>query len=156
MSRASVATHAVLISVMVFAAARDGGAQEPRRYISPRTAADTSQPPFSRAVLVGNTLYLSGDIGLDQDMRVPDTAEAEARKVLDNVQNTLKEAGLTMDDLVSVQVFCSDVKHYDAFNKVYRTYFTREFPARAFIGAGTLLFNARFEVQGVAVKRPAQ
>jgi reactive intermediate/imine deaminase len=156
MPRASVATHAVLISVMVFAAARNVEAQEPRRYISPRTAADSSQPPFSRAVMVGNTLYLSGDIGLDQDMRVPDTAEAEARKVLDNVQSTLKEAGLTMDDLVSVQVFCSDVKHYDAFNKVYRTYFTREFPARAFIGAGTLLFNARFEVQGVAVKRPVQ
>jgi reactive intermediate/imine deaminase len=156
MPRASVATHAVLIFFTVFAAARNGVAQEPRRYISPRTAADSSQPPFSRAVMVGNTLYLSGDIGLDQDMRVPDTAEAEARKELDNVQNTLKEAGLTMDDLVSVQVFCSDVKHYDAFNKVYRTYFTREFPARAFIGAGTLLFNARFEVQGVAVKRPVQ
>jgi 2-iminobutanoate/2-iminopropanoate deaminase len=61
-----------------------------------------------------------------------------------------------MDDLVSVQVFCSDVKHYDAFNAVYRTYFKREFPARAFIGVGTLLFNARFEVQGIAVRRPPQ
>jgi 2-iminobutanoate/2-iminopropanoate deaminase len=156
MPRASVATHAVLIFVMTSAAARNGEAQEPRRYISPRTAADTTQPPFSRAVIVGNTLYLSGDIGLDQNMRVPDTAEAEARKVLDNVQATLKEAGLTMDDLVSVQVFCSDVKHYDAFNAVYRTYFKREFPARAFIGVGTLLFNARFEVQGIAVRRPPQ
>jgi 2-iminobutanoate/2-iminopropanoate deaminase len=106
--------------------------------------------------MVGNTLYLSGDIGLEQNMRVSDTAEAEARKVLDNVQATLKEAGLTMDDLVSVQVFCSDVKHYDAFNAVYRTYFKREFPARAFIGVGTLLFNARFEVQGIAVRRPPQ
>ena len=156
MSRASVATHAVLIVMMTFAAAPNGEAQEPRRYISPRTAADTAQPPFSRAVMVGNTLYLSGDIGLDLNMRVPETADAEARKVLDNVQATLKEAGLTMDDLVSVQVFCSDVKHYDAFNAVYRTYFKREFPARAFIGVGTLLFNARFEVQGIAVRRPPQ
>jgi enamine deaminase RidA (YjgF/YER057c/UK114 family) len=54
---------------------------------------------------------------------------------------------------VVVQVFCSDVTHYDAFNKVYRTMFKRELPARAFIGAGKLLFNARFEVQGIAVKR---
>jgi enamine deaminase RidA (YjgF/YER057c/UK114 family) len=52
-----------------------------------------------------------------------------------------------------VQVFCSDVAHYDAFNKVYRTYFKKEFPARAFLGSGKLLFDARFEVQGVAVKR---
>jgi enamine deaminase RidA (YjgF/YER057c/UK114 family) len=60
---------------------------------------------------------------------------------------------MSMDDLVSVQVFCSDVAHYDTFNRVYRTYFTKEFPARAFLGAGTLLFDARFEVQGIAVRR---
>jgi enamine deaminase RidA (YjgF/YER057c/UK114 family) len=60
---------------------------------------------------------------------------------------------MTMDDLVSVQVFCSDVSHYDAFNKVYRTFFKKELPARAFLGSGRLLFGARFEVQGVAVRR---
>jgi len=103
--------------------------------------------------MVGNTLYLSGTIGLDENRRVPATAEEEARLVLNNVRATLEAAGMTMDDLVSVQVFCSDVGHYDAFNSVYRTYFTREFPARAFLGAGTLLFGARFEVQGIAVRR---
>jgi 2-iminobutanoate/2-iminopropanoate deaminase len=128
-------------------------AQASRRYTAPRTAADTTQPPFSGAVLAGNTLYLSGEIGTDANRRVPDTAEAEAKAVLDKVQATLKAAGMTMDDLVSVQIFCSDVRHYDAFNGVYRTYFTKEFPARAFIGSGPLLFGARFEVQGIAVKR---
>jgi reactive intermediate/imine deaminase len=128
-------------------------AQSPRRYIAPRTAADAGQPPFSGAVQVGDTVYLSGAIGVDADRRVPDSAAAEARAVLTNIQNTLKQAGLTMDDLVFVQVFCSDVSHYDAFNDVYRTFFQKEYPARAFIGAGTLLFGARFEVQGIAVKR---
>ena len=127
-------------------------AQE-RRYIAPRTAADAGVPPFSGAVQVGKTLYLSGSIGVDANNKVPDTAEAEARLLLDSIQRTLKEAGLTMDDLVSVQVFCSDVKHYDAFNTVYRTYFKKEFPARAFIGAGKLLFDARFEMVGIAVQR---
>ena len=98
-------------------------------------------------------MYLSGNIGLDENQKVPATAEAEARLLLDSIQRTLKEAGLTMDDLVFVQVFCSDVKHYDAFNQVYRTYFKKEFPARAFIGAGKLLFDARFEMQGIAVQR---
>ena len=59
---------------------------------------------------------------------------------------------MTMDDLVSVQVFCSDVALYDDFNAVYRTYFTGDPPARAFLGAGTLLRGARFEVMGIAVR----
>ena len=125
---------------------------ESRRYVNPRTKADAAAP-FSGAVFVGNTLYLAGEIGTDANNKVPDTPEAEAKAVLDKVQARLKTAGLTMDDLVSVQVFCSDVKHYDAFNAIYRTYFSREYPARAFVGSGPLLFNARFEVQGIAVRR---
>jgi reactive intermediate/imine deaminase len=139
--------------ICLLATSPSGHGQEARRYIEPRTATDAKLPPFSGAVRVGNTLYLSGDIGVDANNRVPDTAEGEARLLLESIQGTLKEAGFTMDDLVFVQVFCSDVKHYDAFNAVYRTYFKKEFPARAFIGAGTLLFNARFEMQGIAVKR---
>ena len=136
------------LSVEPFLAA----AQDSRRYIRPLTAADRTQPPYSGAVQVGDTLYLSGEIG-DENGKVPDTAEAEARLLLNRIQATLKEAGFTMDDLVFVQIFCSDVKHYDVFNNVYRTYFKREFPARAFIGSGRLLADARFELQGIAVKR---
>lgn len=128
-------------------------AQESRRYVDPRTVADTAAGPFSGGVLVGNTFYLAGKIGLTADRRVPASAAEEARIVLDDVKATLEKAGMSMDDLVSVQIFCSDVSHYDAFNRVYRTYFKKEFPARAFLGSGTLLFGARFEVQGIAVRR---
>jgi 2-iminobutanoate/2-iminopropanoate deaminase len=145
---------AALVSVVCLCAT-SVHAQEARRYIAPRTAAEATLPPFSGAVQIGDTLYLSGDIGIDENNRVPDTAEAEAKLVLDSIRSTLDQAGFTMDDLVFVQVFCSDVKHYAAFNTVYRTYFKREFPARAFIGSGTLLYDARFEVQGIAVRRPA-
>jgi reactive intermediate/imine deaminase len=124
-----------------------------RRYIDPRTPGDTVALPFSAAVLAGNILYLSGKIGLKPDRSVPATAEEEARLVLDDVKSTLQKTGMSMDDLVSVQVFCSDLSHYAAFNRVYRAYFTKEFPARAFIGSGPLLFNARFEVQAIAVRR---
>ena len=66
--------------------------------------------PFSDAVLAGNTLYLAGRLGLDPEtQRPPATAEQEARNVLDGIQAVLSEADMTMNDLVSVQVFCSDV-----------------------------------------------
>ena len=109
--------------------------------------------PFSDAVWHGDTLYLSGHIGLDPKTGKPGaTAEEEARLVLDGVKRTLEAAGLTMDDLVSVQIFCSDVSLFEQFNVVYRTYFKKEFPARAFLGSGPLLFGARFEVQGIAAR----
>ena len=107
--------------------------------------------PFSGGVIVGDMVYLSGMLGL-VDGKVPDDPKEEARVVLDAIKATLAEADLTMDDLVSVQIFCSDVSHYGAFNEVYRTYFTKSYPARAFIGSGALLFNARFEVQVIAAR----
>jgi 2-iminobutanoate/2-iminopropanoate deaminase len=143
----------VLVTVFLAATAPRTNAQQSRRYIAPRTAADATLPPYSGAVQVKNTVYLSGEIGVDANNQIPDTPEAEATLLLDSIQKTLNDAGFTMDDLVTVTVYCSDVKHYDSFNKVYRNYFKKEFPVRAFIGAGTLLFNARFEMQGIAVKR---
>ena len=141
------------IILMAALASINANAQDSRTYIDGRSAADENVPPFSGAVLVGDTLYLSGSIGLDENMKVPDDAAEEARIVMNTIKRTVEAAGMTMDDIVSMQIFCSDVAHYQAFNDVYRTFFTKEFPARAFLGAGTLLFNARFEVQGIAVKR---
>ena len=143
------ATLMFLLCMISSAAAAQGPT---RKYIDGRSAADTAATPFSGAVLVGDTLYLSGHLGASANAK-PDTAEAEAKAVLDRVQATLEKAGMTMDDLVSVQIFCADVANYAAFNSVYRTYFKKEFPARAFLGSGTLLFGARFEVMGIAVKR---
>jgi 2-iminobutanoate/2-iminopropanoate deaminase len=110
--------------------------------------------PFSDAILVdGKTLYLSGRIGLiPGTTKVPDTVDEEARLVLDEIKRVLAMAGMTMDHLVSLQIFCSDVSLFDQFNTVYRTYFTGKLPTRAFLGSGKLLFDARFELQGVAVK----
>lgn len=143
----------ILTVVVLVASSGPLVAQDARRFVTPRTSADTTVGPFSAGVLVGNTLYLSGKIGLTEDRRVPASAAEEARLVLNDVKATLALVGMSMDDLVSVQVFCADVSHYDVFNRVYRTYFTKELPARAFIGAGPLLFGARFEVQAIAVKR---
>jgi 2-iminobutanoate/2-iminopropanoate deaminase len=122
-----------------------------RRYINRAGRTDTL--PFSHGVLAGNTLYLSGTIGVDpRTGRPPDDLEAEIRLVLDSMKGTLADAGMTMDNLVTVQVFCPDLSLYDRFNTVYRSYFGKDFPARAFIGSGPLLRGGHFEVQGIAVK----
>lgn len=142
----------ICLATVFVAACANLSAQEERRYIDGRSASDDSGPPFSGAVMVGDTLYLSGSLGL-VDGKVPDDPADEARAVMDAIKNGVQAAGMTMDDIVQVQIFCSDVAHYGVFNDVYKTYFTKEYPARAFIGAGTLLFDARFEVMAIAVKR---
>lgn len=113
-----------------------------------------SQAPYSDAVLSGNTLYMSGRLGLDPQTGKPPADPAdEAKLILDGFRAVLAEAGMDLSDLVSVQVFCSDVTLFDTWNRVYRTYIPEPFPARAFIGSGPLLFGARFEMQAIAVKR---
>jgi reactive intermediate/imine deaminase len=123
-----------------------------RRYINlPGRAV---KPPFSDGVLVGDTLYLAGRLGLEPATgKPPAEAAQEARLILDGMKAVLAEADMTMEDLVSVQIFCPDVSLFETFNGVYRSYFPQDFPARAFIGSGPLLFGARFEVQGIAVRR---
>lgn len=114
-------------------------------------------PAYSAAVKVGDTLYISGTAdGTDPATgKPPVDATAGAKVVLNNVKEQLEKVGYTMDDLVWVQVFTTDLKYYGDFNNVYRTYFKGQLPARAFIGAGSLLGGAHFEVMGIARKPPA-
>ena len=110
--------------------------------------------PFSDAVLVGDTLYISGRIGIDPATGVaPDDIDLEIKFLFDCFQAILREAGMVMDDLVSVQVYSPDVSLWDKFNAAYVTYFSHDFPARAFLGSGPLLRKGRFEMLGVAVRR---
>jgi len=125
-----------------------------RKYIPHPQPADAKPLPFSDAVLVGNTLYIAGHIGTDPKTGMaPADPEEEARLVMDGIKKTVESAGLSMDDIVTIQVFCTDLKYYDTFNAVYKTYFHGDFPARAFVGTDKLLRNGKYEVLGIAVKR---
>jgi reactive intermediate/imine deaminase len=113
------------------------------------------QAPFSDAILSGNTLYLAGRIGIDPKTgKVPEKIEDEIKLLLDGEKDVLAQAGMTMDDLVYVQVACTDLSLFGRFNAIYASYFTtKDYPAREFIGAGSLLVGGHFELQAIAVKR---
>jgi 2-iminobutanoate/2-iminopropanoate deaminase len=114
-------------------------------------------PAFSAAVESDGTLYISGTTdGVDPATgKKPVDAATGAKVVLNNIKKTVEAAGYTMDDVVWLQIFASDLKDYADFNTVYRTYFKGPLPARAFIGAGSLLGGAHFEVMGIARKGSA-
>ncbi len=110
--------------------------------------------PFSDAVLVGSTLYISGRIGIDPATGMaPASMDEEMRILFDEFEAVLVKANMTMDDLVSVQIFAPDVSLWEPFNKAYLKRFTKDLPARAFIGSGPLLKGGRFEMVGIADRR---
>jgi len=113
------------------------------------------EAPFSDAILAGNTLYLAGRIGLDPKTgKPPEKIEDEIKLLLDGEKDVLAQAGMTMDDLVYVQIACTDLSLFEKFNPIYKGYFTtKDYPAREFIGAGSLLRGGHFELQAIAVKR---
>jgi len=143
-----------LLAVTAFLAVCLSATASDRKYIVNPRPGDTKALPFSDAVLAGNTLYIAGHIGLDpKTNQAPADPELEAHLVMDGIKKTVENAGFTMDDIVSVQIFCTDLKLYDTFNNVYKTYFRGDYPARAFIGTDKILRNGHYEVLGIAVKR---
>ena len=124
--------------------------QAPRVHLKSKVAQERHLP-FSSGVVVGNTLYIAGTIGVDPNTKSAVTPEEEAHLVLDQVKQVVEQAGMTMDDIVSLQIFCTDLADYDTFNSVYKNYFHGDYPARAFVGVDKLLFGARYELMGIAV-----
>jgi 2-iminobutanoate/2-iminopropanoate deaminase len=110
-----------------------------------------SKLPFSSSVRVGNLVFVSGHLGRDKTTgNAPADVAEEVRLMLDAFAASLAKAGMTMDNLVAVQVHCTDLSHYTTFNDIYRKRFKKNFPTRAFIGAGSLLRGCRFEILGTA------
>lgn len=140
------------ILALLLAPAVASAQQSGRSYLKSKMA-QQMKLPFSSGVVVGDTLYIAGTIGADPASKTPLSATEEARRAMNGIKQVVEQAGMTMDDIVSIQVFCTDLANYDAFNKVYQTYFLHgNYPARAFVGVSKLLFGARYEVKGIAVR----
>ena len=108
--------------------------------------------PFSEAVRAGNTLYLSGQIGIVPGTLklVPGGIREEARQAMENIKASLDAHGYAMSDIVKCTVMLADISDWAAFNDVYKTFFSNRYPARSALGANGLALGARVEVECIA------
>jgi reactive intermediate/imine deaminase len=110
--------------------------------------------PFSPAVRVGKTLYLSGQIGTDSaGQLVPGGIGPETKQTLENIRDVVNRTGSSMERIVKCTVMMADMKEWPAMNEVYKTYFPGAKPARSAFGATALALGARVEIECIAIMR---
>ncbi len=110
--------------------------------------------PYSQALMVGNTLYISGQLGIDPatGKMVEGPAAAQAKQALKNIMAILMEANMSMHNIVQVQVFLADITDFAAVNEVYKTFFAEPYPARAAFGVAALPTGGSVEILATAIK----
>ncbi len=111
--------------------------------------------PFSEAVRVGDTVYLSGQIGIvPGSMKLaPGGIKEEARQTLENIKTSLEANGYALGNVVKCTVMLADISEWGVFNEVYKTFFSKPYPARSALGVNGLALGARVEVECIAAVR---
>ncbi len=107
---------------------------------------------YSQAVKVGNTVYLSGQIGLDPaTMQMVESIEAQIHRVFTNLKAVTEAAGGSLADVVKLNIYLTDLTHFVLVNTIMAEYFTQPYPARAAVGVASLPRAALVEADGVMV-----
>ncbi len=107
--------------------------------------------PFSESVRVGNILFISGQVGVDENNQLVEGGiVGETRQIMSNIGGALERRGLGFSDVVKCTVFLADVAEWGEFNTIYTSYFERPYPARSALGANGLALGARLEVECIA------
>ena len=105
---------------------------------------------YSQAVRVGDTVYLSGQIGLDPStMQMAESTEGQIHRVFQNLRAVALAAGGSLDDVVKLNVYLTDLSHFAKVNEIMATYFRQPYPARAAVGVAALPRGALVEMDGV-------
>ena len=115
-------------------------------------AAPAAIGPYSQAIRAGDTVYLSGQIGLDPTTgNLRDGTEAQTRQVFANLKAVAAAAGGTLDDMVKVTLLLVDMADFAQVNEIMASFFTQPYPARATYQVAALPKGARVEIEGVLV-----
>jgi 2-iminobutanoate/2-iminopropanoate deaminase len=110
--------------------------------------------PFSDGIVAGNTLYIAGQQGLDASGKlVPGGIGAETKATLETLEKVVKKAGFELTDIVSVNVYLSDINEFGDMNNVYKAFLPNPKPARTTIQAAVLVNHAHIEISAIAVKQ---
>jgi 2-iminobutanoate/2-iminopropanoate deaminase len=121
-----------------------------RRVVRPGGAKPSAS--WSYGIVVGDTLYVSGMGGEDAAGKIPGDLEAEVKQALANVDAVLKAAGMSSEDVVSVQVYLTDVTTFERMNAVYKTYFKDPRPTRTTVVVAKLVGDGHIEITATARK----
>lgn len=109
---------------------------------------------YSQAVQAGSTVYLSGQIGLDPDtMQMADGIEAQIVRVFENLMAVAEAAGTTLNDVVKINIYLTDLANFAKVNEIMARYFEQPYPARAAVGVKELPRGALIEADAILVKR---
>jgi 2-iminobutanoate/2-iminopropanoate deaminase len=146
MSRTFLAT----VFILIFAATLF--AQEKTVIKSPDAPAAIG--PYSQAIMVGNTLYCSGQIAIDAatSKMLSESIQTETRQVLKNLGAVLRAAGMDYSNVVQATVYLADMSDYKVMNEIYGEFFKENPPARATVQVGRLPRDARVEIACIAVR----
>ncbi|MDA3730948.1 RidA family protein [Niameybacter massiliensis] len=107
--------------------------------------------PYSQAVVVGEMVYTSGQLGLDPEtMELKETVQDQAHQACKNLIAVLEEAGSSINNVIKTTVFLADINDFVAVNEVYAQYFTEPFPARSAVQVGNLPKLAKVEIEVIA------
>lgn len=110
--------------------------------------------PYSQAIQAGNLLFISGQIPLDPatgDLIPEETIQAQTARALENLKAILAQAGATLDNVVKTTVFLKDMEDFVEMNRVYKTFFPSDCPARSAVQVGRLPKDVRVEIEAIAV-----
>ena len=146
-------TSLVVIGSLISVAAQTGTVKStrPERRVV-KLPGRTSTVPISPAVVVGDLVFTSGQIGFDpKTNQLPETLEAQAEQVLLNLKAVLEAAGSDMSRVLKTTVFLADMNDYAAMNEVYKRHFKEDPPARSAVQVAKLPANAKIEIEAVAV-----
>ena len=109
--------------------------------------------PYSQAIMVGNTLYVSGQIPFVSETMtlVSEDIQAQTRQSIENIKAIVNEAGGELSDIVKVNVFVKNIEDFDKINEVYAEYFSEAKPARALVEVARLPRDVKIEIEAIAV-----
>lgn len=147
------ASHSMVLA-LVFGLGYTAAAEKDFLRINSREAPPRPGAPYNQGVMVGNLLWLSGNVGQDPATgKVSPDFAVEARQSIKNLEAVLKAADLSLADVVKTNVYVTDVAKYEAFNAIYVELMPKPLPARTFVAVAALPQGAQIEIEFVAARK---